>query len=166
MKIECLQHRKGGSVITVGGKPYKFKPLNDEFGAPHVGEVGNADHAKALLAIKEGFREYLEENDEPAQEPAKEPMQEPAKEPDAPATDATEPATDPDATEAGEGGPLPALDELSDDELSKAYQELFNQKPHGRASRDTIIQKIEEEEARLEAEAEANAAAQTDTKEA
>lgn len=56
MRIECLNIRKGGSVIELEAPKaeYHFKPTETD--PRHIADVGVSHHAKTLLRIKEGFR--------------------------------------------------------------------------------------------------------------
>lgn len=52
MKIECTIKRPNGSRVELGKNLYHFKPLTDEHEAPHVCNVENPEHIKALLKVK------------------------------------------------------------------------------------------------------------------
>jgi hypothetical protein len=55
MKIQCVLHRTGGTVVDLGGKQYHFEPLAD---GTHVAEVDDNAHIDRFLAISDGYRLY------------------------------------------------------------------------------------------------------------
>lgn len=57
MLIECLIRREGGSRITLDGENYHFKPDGSSSPA-HICEVASEEHARKLLAIKDGYRRF------------------------------------------------------------------------------------------------------------
>ena len=58
MKIESLIKRKGGSVVEMDApsRTYNFAPVSGKHEDPHVAEVEEQSHIRALLRIREGFR--------------------------------------------------------------------------------------------------------------
>ena len=58
MKIESLIKRKGGSVVEMDApsRTYHFAPVSGKHEDPHVAEVEEQSHIRALLRIREGFR--------------------------------------------------------------------------------------------------------------
>lgn len=58
MKIESLIKRKGGSVIEMDApnRSYHFAPASGNHEDPHVADVEEQSHIRALLRIREGFR--------------------------------------------------------------------------------------------------------------
>lgn len=58
MKIESLIKRKDGSVIEMDApsRTYHFAPVSGKHEDPHVAEVEEQSHIRALLRIREGFR--------------------------------------------------------------------------------------------------------------
>lgn len=59
MKIERILREPRGSVVTLGGQSYHFKP--SEEGGPHIADVDNDSHAEVLLRITEAYRPYGDE---------------------------------------------------------------------------------------------------------
>lgn len=55
--VECVLHRKGGTVVTIDEIDYHFKP--NQQGA-HVCEISDPDHAQTFLAIREAYAIYTE----------------------------------------------------------------------------------------------------------
>ena len=57
MKIESLIKRKGGSVVEMDApsRTYHFAPVSGKHEDPHVAEVEEQSHIRALLRIREGF---------------------------------------------------------------------------------------------------------------
>lgn len=55
MKIECILHRHGGSIVEFPGKTYHFKPQED---GRHVANVEIEAHIERLLSIPEAYRLY------------------------------------------------------------------------------------------------------------
>lgn len=53
MKIECILHRKGGTVVELPGKSYHFTPQED---GKHVAEVTIEAHIERFLSIPEAYR--------------------------------------------------------------------------------------------------------------
>lgn len=67
MKIESLIKRKGGSIIDMDApkRQYHFKPEDGQpHDSPHVANVDDDGHAKALLRIREGYRRLDGEDDD------------------------------------------------------------------------------------------------------
>lgn len=58
MKIESLIKRKGGSVVEMDApsRTYHFAPVSGKHEDPHVADVEEQSHIRALLRIREGFR--------------------------------------------------------------------------------------------------------------
>ena len=58
MKIESLIKRKGGSVVEMDApsRTYHFAPVSGKHEDPHVADVDEQSHIRALLRIREGFR--------------------------------------------------------------------------------------------------------------
>lgn len=58
MKIESLIKRKGGSVVEMDApsRTYHFAPVSGKHEDPHVAEVEEQSHIRAMLRIREGFR--------------------------------------------------------------------------------------------------------------
>lgn len=58
MKIESLIKRKGGTVVDMDApsRTYRFAPESGNHDDPHVAEVEEQSHARALLRIREGYR--------------------------------------------------------------------------------------------------------------
>lgn len=58
MKIESLIKRKGGTVVELDApsRTYRFAPESGNHDDPHVAEVEEQSHARALLRIREGYR--------------------------------------------------------------------------------------------------------------
>ena len=58
MKIESLIKRNGGSVVEMDApsRTYHFAPVSGKHEDPHVAEVEEQSHIRALLRIREGFR--------------------------------------------------------------------------------------------------------------
>lgn len=58
MKIESLIKRKGGSVVEMDApsRTYHFAPVSGKHEDPHVADVEEQGHIRALLRIREGFR--------------------------------------------------------------------------------------------------------------
>lgn len=58
MKIECLIKRQGGTTIKMDAptRNYLFAPETGIHTDPHVAEVEETGHVRALLRVKEGFR--------------------------------------------------------------------------------------------------------------
>ena len=58
MKIESLIKRKGGSVIQMDAptRSYHFAPETGNHEDPHVADVEEQSHVRALLRIREGYR--------------------------------------------------------------------------------------------------------------
>lgn len=53
MEIECILHRKDGTVVELGGVEYHFKPRPD---GRHIAVVEDEDHIGRFLSISEGYR--------------------------------------------------------------------------------------------------------------
>lgn len=122
--IECLIHRKGGSVIELGADKYHFAP-NDA--GDHVCDVANTDHAAILLAIDTAYRPYVLASSADAGTGNGDAVD---------LTGAIIKADDTDGTDGGKGATGDAakekpLDEAAErDRLSALYQERFGKKPH------------------------------------
>lgn len=58
MKIESLIKRKGGSTVEMDApqRTYRFAPESGNHADPHVAEVEEQSHVRALLRIREGYR--------------------------------------------------------------------------------------------------------------
>lgn len=58
MKIESLIKRKGGTVVEMAAptRTYRFAPESGNHEDPHVADVEEQGHIRALLRIREGFR--------------------------------------------------------------------------------------------------------------
>lgn len=58
MKIESLIKRKGGTVVEMDAptRTYRFAPESGNHEDPHVADVEEQGHIRALLRIREGFR--------------------------------------------------------------------------------------------------------------
>lgn len=58
MKIESLIKRKGGTVVEMDAptRTYRFAPESGNHEDPHVADVDEQSHIRALLRIREGFR--------------------------------------------------------------------------------------------------------------
>lgn len=58
MKIESLIKRKGGTVVEMDAptRTYRFSPESGNHEDPHVADVEEQGHIRALLRIREGFR--------------------------------------------------------------------------------------------------------------
>ncbi|AOJ09657.1 hypothetical protein [Burkholderia mayonis] len=54
MKIECVLHRKGGTVVDLSGKIYKFAPTVDD--SRHIADVTVDAHIERFLSIREAYR--------------------------------------------------------------------------------------------------------------
>lgn len=64
MKIECILHRPGGTVVEFPGKTYHFQPQDD---GRHVADVEIEAHIERLLSIPEAYRLFrTRETDEAA----------------------------------------------------------------------------------------------------
>lgn len=70
MKIESLIKRKKGTQVQLEAprKVYHFKPETGVLADPHVCEVENEGHIRALLKIREGFRPAVGEEAPAAEE--------------------------------------------------------------------------------------------------
>ncbi|AFN39122.1 hypothetical protein G167_gp32 [Burkholderia phage BcepMigl] len=53
MKIECILHRKGGTVVDMPGKTYHFEPQDD---GRHIANVENEAHIERFLRVPEAYR--------------------------------------------------------------------------------------------------------------
>lgn len=76
MKIECLIHRPGGTIIDmIDGTVYHFAPQED---GRHVADVENPEHIQVFLAVPEGYR-ILRDGPEPVATVKAPPADEPIK---------------------------------------------------------------------------------------
>lgn len=158
MKVECLRQRPGGSEVEFPGVTYYFKP--DDRGR-HVAEVNDPAHLRRLLQIDAyQIAESMggapatanDDTDDLPPVPA-------ADTPPVSAAPVTSEETDGEddpgegenaegegATEdapAGEATEASPLANLSDDELRKLFADRLGRQPHPKATRDTMIAKIE-----------------------
>ena len=129
MFIECTLKRDGGTKVDIGNSTYHFVQKDD---GCHVCEVTNEDHAARFLRISEAYRPY-KTKDIPASIVAK--MVAKA----APVVEVQAPVEQTEST----------LDDLSDDDLRDRFHERFDCFPDGDATRDDIIDAIEEGDASL-----------------
>ena len=122
--IECLIHRKGGSVIELGADKYHFTPNG---AGDHVCDVANTDHAAILLAIDTAYRPYVLAPSADAGTGKGDAVD---------LTGSIIKADDTDDADDGEGATGDGtkekpLDEAAErDRLSALYQERFGKKPH------------------------------------
>lgn len=167
MKIERIIREPRGSVVTMGGESYHFKPIED--GGPHVADVDNQDHAKVLLRITEGYRPFGDDarkaaaavippkpDDEEITAAIAAAAREEAKKAAASATEAgttpqpTEQADTPNPptaapAEGGEDQKTEAeaeLSKLDDAALRKAFEDEVGRKAHPRMLAETMIAQI------------------------
>lgn len=63
MKIECILHRKGGTVVELPGKAYHFAPQED---GKHVADVTIEAHIERFLSIPEAYRMLRTQGADPA----------------------------------------------------------------------------------------------------
>ncbi|CAB3972336.1 MULTISPECIES: hypothetical protein [Burkholderia] len=54
MNIECILHRKGGTVVEMPGKTYHFAPTQDD--ERHIAAVEVDGHIERFLSIREAYR--------------------------------------------------------------------------------------------------------------
>jgi len=137
MLIEHTTKRKNGSIHTIEGVKYHFKPAKTE---AHVCNVDDPDHAKRFLAIDtfviagKATQAAPAPAPQPAQTPA--PVQEPVQEPQAAPT--PEPAPEPQ----DEPETATKLEDLPDEELADLYTSALGKAPHHAMKRETIIDRI------------------------
>lgn len=55
MKLECIIHRPGGTIVEADGITYHFKPDGD---GRHVVDVEREDHIEMFLRVPEAYRIY------------------------------------------------------------------------------------------------------------
>ncbi len=161
MKVECLRQRPGGSEVEFPGVTYHFKP--DGRGR-HVAEVDDPAHLRRLLQI-EAYQ--IAENMGGAPATTDDDMDDlpPAPAADTPPISAAPVTGEEDGGEGdpgegqngeGEGATEDAqtgetaegLANLSDEELRKVFADRLGRQPHPKATRDTMIAKIEAETAK------------------
>lgn len=161
MKIESIIRRKGGTVVTLGGATYEFKP--DESGR-HVAEIDNIEHLGRLLDIKEGYRVAEGEAPLPAQKLNTEKTDTntlaPVHNPDAgnPVKDESEGEQDSKQADEtadegqqegeqveGEAGDDEEPQELDREALAVQFEEKFGRRPHNRWSAERIQQELQGE---------------------
>lgn len=145
--IRCKIDRDHGTVATIGGYTYHFKP-RPELGAStaHVAVVEQREHISRFLRVAEAYELFYgeEEGDAPR-------VVDPAVPDDEPVV-AEEPAPDDEAPEGDESDeedgldvdmsvPLDQHDEAS---LRALYKRLNGRAARKDARRDTLISKIEE----------------------
>lgn len=136
MLIEHTTKRTGGSIHTIDGVKYHFKPAKTD---AHVCNVDDPDHAKTFLAIdtfviagKQATAAPVAPPAAPAPTPTAAPAQEPAQAPEPQLTPQAEAQTE-TAT---------ALEDLPDDELADLYTSAMGKPPHHAAKRETLIERI------------------------
>jgi hypothetical protein len=136
MFIERILSPTGGTVVTLKGTRYHFKPVED--GGPHIAEVTNPEHIARFLEITEGYRAHgeAEDGDAPAD----------------PDQDADTLSGGADGADSPPGGqdpdpepPVPEipLAEQTDEQLRATFEAVIGRKPHGKASRETLVAQIE-----------------------
>ena len=120
MLIEHTTKRLNGSVHTIGGTKYHFAP-NDE--GAHVAEVEDRAHIQRFLSIP-SFVVYSGET------------------PAADAPPAANAPLKPAQGNEGDGQQPTPLEDLSDEEIKKIFEETFDKKPHHKTKRETLIDMI------------------------
>lgn len=138
MLIERILSAPGGTVVTFKGTRYHFKPVED--GGPHIAEVTNPEHIARFMDIPEGYRVHGEAGADDA--PA-DPSQD---------NDTLSGGTDGADSPPGDQGPGPdpeppepeiPLAEQTDEQLRATFEAVIGRKPHGKASRETLVAQIE-----------------------
>ncbi|HEV8034385.1 hypothetical protein [Yoonia sp.] len=133
MLIEHTTKRAGGSIHTIEGVKYHFKPAKTD---AHVCNVDDPDHAKRFLAIDTFVIAGKATQAPPAPKPAPAPVQEPVKQDTTP-----EPTPAPQKSDDDDDN-ITALEELPDDELARIFEQAVGKKPHHALKRETIIERI------------------------
>jgi hypothetical protein len=135
MLIEHTTKRLNGSVHSIGGVKYHFKPNAD---GAHVAEVENPAHIQRFLSIP-SFTVYVPDADAAQAAPIA------TAAPVAPIA-TTEPVTptepvDPADQDDDAQQPTP-LEEAPDEVLDQLYEAAYGKKPHHKVKRDKIIEMI------------------------
>jgi hypothetical protein len=154
MLIEHTTKRLNGSVHSIGGVKYHFKPNAD---GAHVAEVENPAHIQRFLSIP-SFSVYVPDADAATTAPAAQTL--PPRDPDTVGGigDAGPRGGD-DSTNTGDEGKgddeddedapvVTPLEEAPDEVLDQLYEAAYGKKPHHKFSREKIIDMIRKAPAR------------------
>lgn len=149
MLIERILSAPGGTVVTFKGARYHFKPVED--GGPHIAEVTNPEHIARFMDIPEGYRVHGEAEDDDAPAPRAEGvlggtgLSDGADTLSGGADGADSPPGGQDPGPDPERPPVPEipLAEQTDEQLRATFEAVIGRKPHGKASRETLVAQIE-----------------------
>ncbi len=142
MKIESVLKRAGGTKVELDGVEYHFAPQED---GCHVAEVVKRAHIDRFLAIPEGYRLYLPEEDGQEAAPVAPVVAEVAPVVATVAPVVLEQDQDGDESDEDEDGEGDETEALDRDALAAEFEAKFGKKPHYKWSVEKIQAALSEE---------------------